>query len=496
MLDKYAARRDSESDDEIDAPGKRYRNKHLPRENYADIFDQEPDIVTTEEKKRHEKEAKKRQLEKEKNEDNGVMLPNMDDSDDENASHKEPETSFSPPQILKQEVSDNLDPEAPNILGYKEEDLSLNPNAGINNGQEIVFNKYDDISTVPDGKSVLSNSVLYPNNGQNPELNPSLKNLLFDKSHANFNVESFGSMKIGDIHPHRRNPPVDPSDVFFEGRNLGGKDKLNECMLKVREFGFVMVVEKSEVSKGRYKLVCERGSRKRKKLIADYDETMWSKCFAYVNIHGWKINTSQMEHSHGPGIIWAESQFMGLLNTPKLAKDKEIFLRENRLFCPEPFQSPTKAIEKENQRDILSHVKGLSKYNTTLLPVVKSEEGVGTSFPHPIMKTEDFSVQLTNTPEYTSPHPKFDQFKETQRENDVKYVQNLCGKVRTLLSGQKSRTISSNCKSNIFVRTEGKYRGTNKTVNLGFTKFFWRRSCEDALKEIWRKRGATYADLS
>ena len=176
----------------------------------------------------------------------------------------------------------------------------------------------------------------------------------------------FGSKVLTEWwYNNRWDPPRDPNDILYEGRMLGNKNKLNDWLLAIRDFGYVMVVEKSEAAKGRYKLVWERGSKKRKKLIADYDDTLCTRCFAYVNIHGFRVNVSQMNHSHGPGLILPEKHFMGLLHTERYSKAKEDYIKENKLqsysYQKFPWEKTIKVSNlTENEQDS-------SMYNNLLL---------------------------------------------------------------------------------------------------------------------------------
>ena len=398
MLDECAD--DQEDDEEQDYWYDRYSRFNLPKENYADIFDQEREIITTKAKKKEEEENERRRIQNQ-------------------VTNSAPKNIF----IIKKEIDENrFKPKISTVVSFNHDNMFTN--SGISKGHDIVISSSKDFNAILD-----SNNDQNINSGLHP---PSV--IKFDKEKSQIGSlaepfweglnppNSFGNGLFGSKvlvewwYNNRWDPPRDPSDIFYEGRMLGNKDKMNDWLLAIREFGYVMVVEKSEVAKGRFKLVCERGSKKRKRLIGDYDDTLCTRWFAYVNIHGFRVNVAQMDHSHSPAIIAPEKHFMGLLQTDRYSKEKEDYEKENKIITTSYQQLPRE--RKRKSKDILDSIQGISKYNNKLLDdwnmMSAVENGVIVKNDTSLLDAVKQEIWNQLAPKIESKHPRFDIFKEAR----------------------------------------------------------------------------------
>ena len=69
-----------------------------------------------------------------------------------------------------------------------------------------------------------------------------------------------------------------------------------------KQFGYSLIIEKSELKKGRFKLLCDRESKSKRQItIGDKINAYKNKCNAFVNIYQLKVKSLKLEHSHPPG---------------------------------------------------------------------------------------------------------------------------------------------------------------------------------------------------
>ena len=303
----------------------------------------------------------------------------------------------------------------------------------------------------------------------------------------------FGSKILTEwCYNNRWDPPKEPTDILYEGRMLGNKNKLNDWLLAIRQFGYVMVVEKSEAAKGRYKVVWERGSKKRKKLIADYDDTLWTRWFAYVNIHGFKVNVSQMEHSHGPGVIPPEKHFMGLLHTERLSKAKEDYQKERKFDPTHQIIPNDKILKVSNLTEIHQDP---SKYDNLLLDDLNFSCS-SANFQNDSSVSKVKSEKLnTKTIQIMTKNPNFDRFKQKLLGGALKPWSNIYLKISQLMNSSIKNKMNQYNKDNIFIRVDSGANWYATPINIGFTIQDWNSQWEDILKDISKVRGIDYSSL-
>ena len=195
---------------------KRARNNNLiPSETYADIFDIEPEVITTRERVKEIEESKKRQIE-------------MDILNDTKKELSEQKYNMKSLVTDENQLTQTQSGQTKNdTFEYSEQRLIEYD--GLKNGQDIVISSKTLISELDD--------IIGDTNGTNKEdlfgisklsdvteYDEIMKKMALPGQEYIFPTKTYEMVS----YDHKCNPPRDPSDVFYEGRQFDDKDKLIE----------------------------------------------------------------------------------------------------------------------------------------------------------------------------------------------------------------------------------------------------------------------------
>ena len=118
-------------------------------------------------------------------------------------------------------------------------------------------------------------------------------------------VTKYGNYRDTQLisYDDRVDTPSCAEDIFYPGRGFRTKDDLHEAIQAYKRFGYSMIIEKSEVKRGRYTLSWNQNSKKKKSIFgSDEDEEKEKKepWKSYVYIYKLKVKNLYLKHSHKP----------------------------------------------------------------------------------------------------------------------------------------------------------------------------------------------------
>jgi hypothetical protein len=89
----------------------------------------------------------------------------------------------------------------------------------------------------------------------------------------------------GRLLDNLRDPPWLPTDIFYKDREFKSRDDLVKTLRVYKSFGYSLIIEKSELKKGRFKLLWDRESKSKRQITTgDRIGAECNRCNAYVNM--------------------------------------------------------------------------------------------------------------------------------------------------------------------------------------------------------------------
>ena len=114
---------------------------------------------------------------------------------------------------------------------------------------------------------------------------------------------------------NKSNIPTCGEDIFFLGRAFKSRDELTKWLKTYKSLGYSLIVEKSEVKRGRFQLICNKHSKKNQESKSSNWNKLTMNWNAHVYIYKFIVKKVDLIHCHN-----AESKSWQSINFEDLAQ--------------------------------------------------------------------------------------------------------------------------------------------------------------------------------